>query len=741
MRAPVWILSLALAAGGCGSSSSGDDGEPPSRPEPSAGLDMRPANAACVAPSLGTDGGGAEVELEDAFPELPDLTRPVALLQAPGDTSRWFVVEQPGTVRVFDNEPGADAYETFVDVRSSVDDGPNEAGLLGMAFDPGFAANGEAYLSYTAPGLVSKVSRFTSLDEGMTLDPGSEQVILEVNQDFGNHNGGNIAFGPSDEYLYVGFGDGGNAGDPNGRAQDTTSLLGAMLRIDVGSAAPYAIPADNPFAGNPTCPADPDASSTDCPEIYAWGLRNPWRWSFDRETGALWAGDVGQNMWEEVDIIERNGNYGWNCREGAHAFGSPAPSCTDASGLVDPVYEYDHGDGVSVTGGYVYRGDEIPALEGRYVFADFASSSIWALDEDGQGGYTREQIAQSPQGVASFAEDAAGELYVVGWGSGDDGRIRRLVPGAGGEPPSDPVAARLSETGCVEPGNPAEAAAGLIPYDVAAPSWSDGAAKERWLALPDDTTISIGADGAFAPPAGSVLVQHFRLGGTLVETRLLMHHPGGEWVGYSYEWNAAQTDASLLAGAKVAAVAGQDWIFPSRAECLRCHTSAAGFSLGLETAQLNHDFTYPGTGRTANQLATLDAIVLFDAPLGDPAAEPALADPYDASLPLGERARAYLHTNCAQCHRSGGPAPGELDLRFGVALGDTNACGAMPQSGDLDLGDAARIVAPGAPDDSVLLERMSRRDDAAMMPPLASSEPDAAGVELIGDWIAGLGGC
>lgn len=745
MRASIWLSIVGLAlASGCSvfDDDDDDDGSPPPGPgpDPSVGLDARPANATCLAPDLsGAPGGDVDVELVDAFPSLPDLSRPVALVQAPGDTSRWYVVEQGGTVRVFDNDPDATGFTTVIDLSAGVQC-CGEAGLLGIAFDPDFTSNGHVYLSYTAPGLVSTVSRFTSNDGGATLDPGSEQVILRVNQDFTNHNGGNIAFGP-DGYLYIGLGDGGGGGDPNSRAQNTTNLLGAMLRIDVHGGPPYGIPPNNPFAANPLCPAD-HSSASQCPEIYAWGLRNPWRWSFDRDTDALWVGDVGQNMWEEIDIVERNGNYGWDCREGAHAFGSPAPSCSTASGLIDPVFEYDHGDGVSVTGGYVYRGAAMPALEGRYVFADFASRFIWSLEPDGAGGYTREQIEQSSQGVASFAEDAAGELYVVGWSSGNDGRIQRLEPaGGGGQPPAEPVAAELSATGCVDASDPEAPAPGLIPYAPAAPFWSDGGTKERWLALPDGTSIAIGADGDFDLPEGSVLVKHFRLGDMLVETRLFMHHPGDGWAGYSYEWNTAQTEATLLAGGKVAQVAGQDWIFPSRAECLSCHTAAAGFTLGLETAQLNHAITYPSTGRTANQLATLDAIVLFDAPLGDPAVQPAVVDPYDTAAPLDARARAYLHTNCAQCHRAGGPAPSPLELSFDVALDDTNACDAPPQSGDLGLGAAARLIAPGAPDSSVLLERMSRRDDPAEMPPLASNLPDPAGVELIREWIGGLTGC
>jgi uncharacterized repeat protein (TIGR03806 family) len=297
----------------------------------------------------------------------------------------------------------------------------------------------------------------------------------------------------------------------------------------------------------------------------------------------------------------------------------------------------------------------------------------------------------------------------------------------------------LSDTGCVTPQDPSAPASGLIPYDVAAPFWSDNAAKERWLAIPGGTTIGVGADGDFDFPNGTVLMKHFRLGGELIETRLFMRHPDGDWGGYSYEWNAQGTNATLVQGGKTVVIDQQDWIFPSGNDCLTCHTSAAGFALGLEVAQLNHDFTYPSTSRTANQLLTLDQIVLFDSPLGDPSLQPELADPDDFGVTLDAAARAYLHTNCAHCHRPNGPTQSSMDLRFATLLDATAACDAAPQMGDFGLTNA-RIVAPGAPDSSVLLARMNRRD-AQAMPPLASNEIDTAGVGLVRNWIADLNGC
>jgi hypothetical protein len=235
-------------------------------------------------------------------------------------------------------------------------------------------------------------------------------------------------------------------------------------------------------------------------------------------------------------------------------------------------------------------------------------------------------------------------------------------------------------------------------------------------------------------------MKHFRLNGALVETRLLMRHPDGDWAGYTYEWNAQRTDATLVQGGKTVSVGSQSWIFPSGNDCLTCHTAAAGFSLSLEAAQLNRNFTYAATSRTANQLRTLDAVTLFTAPLGDPALQPAMPDPFDTSAPLGQRARAYLHTNCAQCHRTDGPTPSAIDLRFSTLLSATDACGVQPQSGDFGLGAAARIIAPGSAASSVLVARMNRRDVSGM-PPLASSSVDTAGVALLQQWIDSLTTC
>ncbi len=387
-----------------------------------------------------------------------------------------------------------------------------------------------------------------------------------------------------------------------------------------------------------------------------------------------------------------------------------------------------------MTGGFVYRGSAIPGLVGRYVFGDFASGRIWALQDDGAGGYVMDELLDTSTGPSSFGLDQNGELYFTDF---NGGRIMQFVAAGGGV---DPVPDLLSASGCVDPADTTQPYDGLVPYDINARFWSDGADKERYIGLPNGTTMSIDAADDFDFPPGTVIVKNFRLNGELIETRHLMRHPDGVWAGYTYEWNAAQTEATRVRGGKVANVQGQDWIFPDEAECLQCHTTVAGVALGPEIAQLNKDFTYPSTGRTHNQLETLDAVTMFSSPLpGDPATLPALADPTDAGADLDDRARAWLHTNCASCHQPGGPTPTDLDLRYTTALADMNACGIAPDTGDVGIA-MPLIIAPGEPDRSVLVARVDRRDVDGM-PPLGSTIVDADGVALLTQWVVSLANC
>jgi uncharacterized repeat protein (TIGR03806 family) len=500
------------------------------------------------------------------------------------------------------------------------------------------------------------------------------------------------------------------------------------LRIDVlGDEQPYGIPADNPFA-----------DGGGAPEIYAWGLRNVWRFSWDRQNGQLWAGDVGQNAWEEIDLIELGGNYGWPAKEGTHCF--DAEPC-DAGPWIDPVVEYSHdNNNRSVTGGYVYRGEEIPEMVGHYVFADYASGRIWRVVNDTQTGEaTMELMLETGMPIASFAEDNAGELYVVGYA----GQLYRVVDASTGEPDDD-FPRLLSETGCVDPDDPTEPADGLIPFAPNAPFWSDGATKKRWMALHDGETITVEEDGDWTFPQGTVLVKSFEVDGALVETRLFIHHDDG-WAGYSYEWNDAQTDAELLRGGKRKDLGDQEWVYPSGGDCMTCHTRAAGFALGPETAQLNGPVEYRAgdqadTARRANQLETLRHIGLLDGlPEGEPEDLSAMPDPFEGA-PLEDRARAYLHTNCSQCHRPNtANVRFPFDTRFTTPMAQTDLCDVEP--GGTDLGVAgARRLAPGEPSKSLIYLRTQRRD-AHGMPPVGSAMVDAQGVELLRRWIESLDGC
>ena len=735
------VVLIALALGACHSSSDPPPAVPPPPPPPppppagTLGLDARPSNTTCIAPPR--PGTTTDVDLVREFAGL-SFDQPVGMLQAPGDASRWFVLEKTGRVRVFAANPATTSFlPDFIDLAAiTALDTDSEGGLLGMAFHPDFPANGQVFLSWTDVGtpMTSIIGRFTATAGGQSLNTGSRIDFLRLDQDFENHNGGQITFGPDGD-LYIAFGDGGAGGDPFGRAQETRNMLGDLLRIDIDGGSPYAIPPDNPFAGNATCPANPDLLIDDCPEIYASGLRNPWRFSFDRVTGALWLGDVGQNLLEEIDIIERGGNYGWDCREGSIPFGTPAASCATTTGFIGPVHEYPRADGVSVTGGYVYRGSDIPELVGSYLFADFVSGRLWRLVDNGAGGFDDELLLATGLNISSFGEANDGELYLVDYNGG----LYRLARGAASGRTS-PIPERLSATGCMLPGNPSMPGPGLIPYSIQAPFWSDGAEKQRWFALPNNVPIDVEADGDFLFPTGSVLVKQFRLGGMLIETRLLMRHPDGSWAGYSYEWDAMLNDGLLVEGGKLERIGSQDWLYPSSGQCDVCHTAAAGRTLGLEISQLNGSFTYPATGRTSNQIATLAGIRVLADPVADPASLARLPDPASTVAPLDGRARSYLHTNCAQCHRPGGPTPSSMDLRFTTALSQTNACNRLPALGDLGLGSGARLIAPGNAALSVLVARTARRD-ASGMPPLASHVVDSAGVAVLEAWIASLGGC
>lgn len=355
-------------------------------------------------------------KLTDAFPAL-SFNMPVEFVSPKDATNRNFVVAQRGKIHVFANNPAVKETKVFLDIESKVTAG-GERGLLGLAFHPNFKSNGYFYLNYTRnnSGLETVISRFTVNKSTPDLaDPGSEVVLLTIKQPFSNHNGGKIAFG-NDGFLYIGVGDGGSGGDPQKHGQNRASLLGKILRIDVDKtteALKYGIPRSNPYQGN---------SQGFKEEIFAYGIRNPWRFSFDKVTGDLWVGDVGQNKTEEIDIVKNGGNYGWNTMEAEECFGQV--NC-NTQGMILPVWSYRQGPqtGNSVTGGHVYRGKSVKALQGKYVYGDYVTGNIWALTPAGKGKYTNALLIKHKGMISSFGEDANDELYICSYG---DGKIYKI---------------------------------------------------------------------------------------------------------------------------------------------------------------------------------------------------------------------------------------------------------------------------------------------------------------------------
>jgi uncharacterized repeat protein (TIGR03806 family) len=667
-----------------------------------AGLDGRPLNTTCIAPASAP---AAAADLVPAFNGAA-LSFPTAAQQSPVDPDVWYVTEYQGRVRRISASTGTSTIALDLSARLLV---TGEGGLLGIALHPDFASNGHIFVYYTVPGspMRSIVSRFGTSNGGATFTAASERVILDVPQTATVHLGGDLHFG-RDGNLYVGLGDGGA---PQ-RAQDPAYLHGKVLRLDVDAANPYAIPPDNPYA-----------AGGGRGEVFALGFRNPYRWSFDLLTGELWLGDVGLSDWEEVDLVARGGNYGWPEREGFHcrtsACGNPA--------FLDPELEYSHANGCAIIGGFVYRGSSLPGLSGAYVYGDYCSHQIWSALPNGSGGYQVQPVADALATFTSFAQARNGEVLVL-----EIGGAKQLAPKAGS--PQSPMPTYLTDTGCVDPADPAKPAPGLVPYSINAALWSDGANKERWLALPTGARMSVMSDGDVVLPPGAVTMKTFSLGGQRIETRFFVRHGDGTYGGYSYEWNTAQTEAVLLAGAKQRVVGDRVWSYPSRAQCLQCHTSAARFSLGLELGQLNRETFYPATGRTAHQLSTMEEIGLFAAALPPVASRPRIErDTSDHAT------RGWLHANCAGCHRPGGPTGAALDLRYATPIAQTGLCNGTPAFGTLGVA-GAKLLYPGSPALSVVSLR-SHLVGAGQMAPLGRSLVDATGTTTLDSWIRSFASC
>ncbi len=674
---------------------------------------VRTANTGCIAPEQ-ADTGNTNIQLEDAFPNL-SIASLVGLYQSPGDDSRWYAMSQSGRVFWFDNSPSAIILNDFADLTSLVRH-QGEQGLLGMAFDPQYATNGRVYFSYVNNNSQSIIARLVN-QGSLPLDINNLDILFTLAQPASNHNGGHIAFGP-DNFLYLGFGDGGGSGDTYNNGQNTQSLHSSIMRIDV-SGTDYTIPSDNPFVNDPNV----------LDEIYAYGLRNPWRWSFDSQTGELWVADVGQDTYEEVDIVQAGDNLGWPVMEGNHCFNSG--SC-DTDGLNLPVAEYDHSNGdCSITGGFVYRGQNIPSLQGHFLYGDFCTGTIRSVVRQAGQSYLAQQLLISGQNISSFAQGTDGEVLVLSIG----GKIYRISDSQAG---TGNIPTNLSATGCFASTENKSYPDFVVPFDIESKLWSDGEQKTRLFAIPDGTSINTLSDGDFIYPDQSILIKNFINNNTYLETRLFMKHVTG-WVGYSYRWSDDQMDAVLVAGVLPEAISVNNipHTIPSRGQCFSCHTSAVNISLGTEASQLNFIMTYPNNVQ-GNQLDALAGTGYLNAK-PDASQITSMASIDDNSATIESRARSYLHANCSGCHRPAGPAS-QIDFRIQTSLADTMACDQVPASGGLSISDA-RIIAPGDSGRSVLITRMQSLDTNVRMPPLATQQVDIQAVDIMSQWIAGLSGC
>ena len=692
---------------------------------------------------------------EPAFGGLR-FTNPVALASPPGESNRLFVVEQRGRIVVLTNLLNP-TRTLFLDLSGRVTGGvpPDERGLLGLAFHPGYATNRLFYAFYTASGTGSpnRLSRFeVSPEDPNRALSSTEQILINQPDDAGNHNGGDLHFGP-DGYLYVSLGDEGGGNDQYANSQRIDrDFFAGILRIDVDKRATslppnshlaattnYAIPADNPFVGATSFLGRPVDARRVRTEFYAVGLRNPWRIAFDRPTGRLYAGDVGQNLREEIDLIVKGGNYGWNHREGLVNGPRTAPTGFAA---INPIFDYPRAQGISVTGGVVYRGSRFSQIYGHYLFADYGSGNIWSLIENEGGAPTVRRLAVD-RDISAFGVDPAnGDVLFADVG---EDLIKRLVYSA--TPSGAPLPPRLSDTGAFVDLTSLTPQPGIVPYELNVPFWSDNARKRRWFSVPDANQVmqfSRAANWSF--PTGTVWIKHFDLELTngvpssarRLETRFLVRNTNGIY-GVTYRWDQSQQNANLvpeegLDEALVVHDGGvirtQFWHYPSRSECQACHTPVAGHALGFNTAQLNRLADYGGV--ITNQLRALSDAGYFAARITGENQLPALASAQDSSASLDYRVRSYLSVNCSQCHQPGGSALGHWDARLATPTSESGLIhGTLV---DNQSNPQAAVVKPGSLESSMLLQRVRMRGPG-QMPPLASSVVDQAGVDLLSAWI------
>lgn len=711
----------------------------------------------------------------NAFPTL-NFTNPTVIVSPPGELNRLFIAEKKGRIVVITNLL-VPTRTIFMDISPRVlsiaDTGVyDEQGLLGMEFHPGFATNGYFYVFYTGNAATTAgtgrhdiLARFrvSSIDPNVGDTNSETRFIVQYDED-DNHNGGDLHFGP-DGYLYVGLGDeGGSYGSWGNSQKIDKDFFSAIMRIDVdrrpGSLTPsqhpalpaltnYSIPADNPFVGATNFNGLSINSTNVRSEFWAAGVRNPWRFTFDSETGEMLLGHVGQDTVEWINIVTKGANFGWNFFEGGKQWTNSAQIPAGFS-FTPPLAQYGHTNGrVCVIGGVVSRGFNLSQLYGAYLYGDYASGEVWALRHSGTN-VTQNSVLFSDTGAAisTFGADPSnGDVLYGALRSGTNSQIKRIIYNAVTNGTALP--GTLAATGVFTNLTTLAVAPGIVPYDINLPFWSDGALKSRWFSVPN-VNLTIGYDpaGNWTFPTGTVWIKHFELELTngiaasrqRIETRLLVKNAAGVY-GVTYRWGGSTTNATLMAEGGMdenfviddgsGNVRTQTWHYPGRTECLLCHTSAGGYGLGCTTAQFNRNYDY-GAGGVTNQLGALSQAGYFAKPATNLHLLPALAAETNADVSLEYRVRSYLAANCSQCHQAGGTAPALWEARITVP---TQAAGIINGPLRDNLGDTNNVVIkPGSLANSVLFTRIST-PGPLRMPPLASTVLDTQAIALVAAWI------
>mgnify|MGYP002628045756 CR=1 FL=1 len=603
----------------------------------------------------------------------------------------------------------------------------------------------QLFVCYSKDG-TSYVSRYQVAGETPKADPQSEEVVLTWPA--GGHNAGCLRFG-TDGMLYISTGDGSGPNPPDGRtaAQDVSNLFGCILRIDIRKKSDgnnYAVPVDNPFV-------DLDGAR---PEIWAYGLRNPWKFGVDRKTGDIFAADNGWESWEMVHRIVRGGNCGWPIMEGRAVLRSEVTQ--GPTPIRPPVKDHSHTEANSVIGGPIYRGSKLPELDGTFIYGDYITGTIWGLKSDGEDSYTHTTLVDTDQRITAFAEGSDGELFVLDYDY--TGQIYELVP-SGLEDMSADFPRRLSETGLFTSLKTMTPAPGIVQYGVTVERWMDGATARRWVAIPESGVITLGENGVDANyPEGTVFVKHLTLQTVRVATTpapwelpletQLLHYENGTWHPYTYVWDDEKQDAMLVDAAgtdreiefvpptrAADETKQQNWHANAENECRMCHNAGAGFVLGFVPNQLNRALAdYKGKSHQQFDVLTdRRVIAAASRPSDDSSAR--LVDPHDESQSLNDRARSYLHGNCSSCHHPGGNAIVSFYLRRELPFEDLKTDKGTG-IGTFGL-ENAKLIAPGDPHRSVLLYRMSKLG-YARMPYIGSRVVDSKGVALIEKWIGSM---